>query len=113
MALNTLMLGAAAAGSAAAKIRRVPQVVETLTSVGVKEEQINVLAAIELLGALGLLVGAKRPRIGSLAALGLTTYFAAAAASHVKVGDTPQNTGPAAGLALLGARVVRAKKRAG
>ena len=96
----SLVLTAALAGSAAAKLTRNTQVVSTLRGVGVKDDQLPVLAGIEILGAVGLLVGLFVGWIGVLASLGALAYFALAAGAHVRANDTG-NLAPAGGLAVF------------
>jgi len=78
------LLGLIAAGSAIGKFKKAPQIVESLTSVGVKPEQMPVLATLELLGALGLVVGIWLQPIGIAAAIGLSLYFVGAVGAHAK-----------------------------
>jgi len=78
------LLGLIAAGSAMGKLKKAPQIVESLTSVGVKPEQMPILATLELLGALGLVVGIWSQPIGLAAAIGLSLYFIGAIGAHVK-----------------------------
>ena len=78
------LLGLAALGSAAGKLRRVPSVVESMHSVGVSDAQMRGLAVLEILGALGLLVGIWLPFIGIAAAACLTIYFLGAVISHLR-----------------------------
>ena len=78
------LLGFIAAGSAIGKLKKMPQVVESLTSVGVKPEQMPLLATLELLGALGLIVGIWFAPVGLAAAIGLSLYFLGAISAHIK-----------------------------
>ncbi len=96
-----VLLGIAVSFSAVGKLRRMPQVVEMMHHVGVKDSQIPLLAMAELLGALGLLLGIWVPILGLLGALGLTAYFIGAVISHLRVKDTAKEFGPALGLAIL------------
>lgn len=78
------LLGLIAVGSAFGKLAKAPQVVESLTSVGVKPEQMPILAGLEILGGLGLIVGIWFQPIGLAAAIGLALYFLGAIAFHIK-----------------------------
>lgn len=78
------LLGLAAAGSAIQKLRRDATVVASMHAVGVTDRQIPLLAILELLGALGLLVGIWWPQVGIAAALGLTAYFLGAVLAHIR-----------------------------
>ncbi len=79
------VLALAALGSAVGKLRRAPAVVEALAGVGVTPQQLPVLAAVEIAGALGLLVGIWSKPLGVAASIGFTLYFLGAVASHVRV----------------------------
>jgi hypothetical protein len=96
-----LLLGLAAVGSAMGKLRRVPQVVESMHAVGVRDSQIPVLAALELLGALGLLVGIWFVPIGMAAAAGLTLYFLGAVVANVRTKRPLKDVVPPVVLMLL------------
>lgn len=89
------LLGVAAAISGLGKLRRMPQVVESMHSVGVTDRQIPLLAALELLGALGLLVGIWVPVIGIAAAIGLMVYFLGAVVSHLRAKAPVKEAAPA------------------
>lgn len=73
--------------SAAMKLSHRPDVVERYARVGVREEQLNPLAAILILGALGLIAGIYYAPIGIAAAVGLVAYFAMAIGAHLRAGD--------------------------
>lgn len=55
--------------------------------VGVPLQFLPVLAALEIAGGLGLVVGIFRPKLGVAAAIGLVCYFVGALIAHVLVGD--------------------------
>lgn len=95
------LLGLAATVSALGKLRRMPQVVETMHTVGVKDSQIPILAILEILGALGLLIGIWIPLLGVLAAAGLTLYFIGAVVAHLRVKQPIKDLTPALMLALV------------
>ena len=95
------LLGLVATVSGIGKLRRMPQVVETMHAVGVKDNQIPMLAGLELLGAAGLLVGYAVPFIGVLAASGLTLYFLGAVFAHVRAKAPFSDALPALGLMVL------------
>jgi hypothetical protein len=60
-------------------------VVESLTSVGVKPQQIPLLATVEVVGVLGLLVGIWSKPLGIAASIGFVLYFLGAVSSHLRV----------------------------
>ena len=95
------LLGIAATGSALAKLSRQARVVESMHSVGVKDNQIPILAVLELLGAVGLLVGIWFAPIGVLAAFGLTLYFLGAVIAHVRAKTPFGEAVPALALAII------------
>ncbi len=101
LAIIAALLGVAAAGSGVQKLRRDPRVVESMHSVGVTDRQIPLLAALELLGALGLLVGIWVPVIGIAAAIGLMVYFLGAVVSHLRAKAPVKEAAPALFLFVL------------
>lgn len=97
-------LGIATTFSAVGKLRGVPQVMEMLRHVGLTDAQIRTLAFVELLGALGLLLGIWVPILGLLAAAGFLVYFVGAVIAHLRVKDAFKEFSPA--LSLAGISVV-------
>jgi uncharacterized membrane protein YphA (DoxX/SURF4 family) len=89
------LMGLASAMSAMGKLTKMAQTLDTLKSVGVKPSQVNLLAILELLGALGLLVGIWIPAAGQLAALGLVIYFTVAAIAHLRASHEVRQILPA------------------
>lgn len=84
----TFIVAALVAFSAIAKLRRDPKVVRVVHEVvGFPLEYFPILAAWELAGALGLLLGIFWPMLGIAAGIGLALYFLAAILSHFRVGD--------------------------
>jgi hypothetical protein len=73
--------------SAAAKLRHVPQLVEGLTSLGVPLGLFPFLAACEIAGASGLLIGLWYAPLGIAAAIGLVLYFVGAVGAHLRKSD--------------------------
>jgi uncharacterized membrane protein YphA (DoxX/SURF4 family) len=90
------LLGIAALGSGLQKIRRDARVVAVMHSVGVSDRQIPILAILEILGALGLLVGIWVPVLGIAAAIGLALYFLGAIIAHLRVKAPVKDVAPAA-----------------
>ena len=88
-------LGISITFSAFGKIKRIPGAVEAIAHVGVKESKYNQLAALELLGALGLLVGIWSKPIGVAASVGIALYFIGAQTAHVRVRDSFKDIFPA------------------
>jgi DoxX-like family len=88
--------------SARGKLVQDERIVTTITGVGYPLRGFPLLAACEIAGALGLLVGLWIPALGIAAAIGLVAYFIAAVGAHVRAGDV-KNAGPAFFLLLLAA----------
>jgi hypothetical protein len=98
-----ILLAIMAGISAVAKIRRSPHVVQVIhETVGVSLKYFPVLAACELAGAVGLVLGIWWPILGMAAAAGLVLYFVVAVASHLRVGDA-KGIGPAFFMLVLSA----------
>lgn len=95
------LLAVAATGSAVQKLRRDPRVVESMHAVGVGDRQIPLLALLELLGALGLLVGIWLTPVGIAAAIGLALYFIGAVLSHIRARTPRREAIPAVVIMLL------------
>lgn len=96
-----LVLAAIAMVSAMGKLKKMPQVIESMTHVGVKPNQIPLLAYLEILGALGLLIGIAYPLLAFISAGALMLYFVGAVIAHLRVKDKFKDFGPALFLAVL------------
>ena len=84
----TFIVAAIVALSAVMKIRRDPRIVRSIHEiVGVPLNYFPFLAACELAGALGLVLGIFWPLLGVVAGVGLVLYFVGAIVSHLRVGD--------------------------
>ncbi len=103
----SVLLALALAGSAMGKLTKNPKIVENLGKVGVPMGWLPRLAAAELAGAVGLLVGLAVAPLGIAAAIGVIGYFVGAVVTHVKAGD--KNIAPPAvlGLVAVAALVLR------
>lgn len=101
-----VLLALALLASAATKLRRVPQVVDGLTSLGVPLGLFPFLAACEIAGAGGLLIGLWYPPLGIAAAIGLVLYFAGAVSAHLRRSDFKGVPNAAAMLAASGAALI-------
>jgi hypothetical protein len=101
--LITVVFAAMVAFSAFAKLRRDPKVVRVIHEVvGVPFQYFPHLAACELAGALGLVLGIWLPWVGLAASGGLVLYFVGAIISHLRVGDI-KGIGPAAFMLMVAA----------
>ncbi|MFD0149486.1 DoxX family protein [Streptomyces sp. NPDC055721] len=73
--------------SAYGKLTHDAQQMKTLEHVGFPTQHVPLLAAAEIAGAAGILIGLAWPPLGIAAAIGLITYFSGAIASHLRVHD--------------------------
>jgi len=84
----TVLFALMTAFSALMKIRHDPKVVKSIhETVGVPMTFFPHLAACEIAGALGLIIGIWFPPLGVTAGSGLVIYFIGAIVSHLRVGD--------------------------
>ena len=81
--------------TALADLRRAPQVVESMTRLGVPLDKMPTLAAVKLLAVTGLGVGFFVDRVHVLVGVCLVLYFAVAVTAHVRVRDGIRHTAPA------------------
>jgi hypothetical protein len=85
----TALLAAICINSAVMKLRHAEAVVAVIHgTVGVPKRYLPVLAAVELAGAAGILVGLWLEPLGVLAAAGLVAYFVGAVIGHLRARDT-------------------------
>lgn len=83
----TVLVSLALLGSAAGKLTKQPMVVEQLTAVGVPDSRFPQLAALEIAGAVGMLVGLKFAGLGVLAGVCVVLYFVGAVVAHLRAND--------------------------
>ncbi|RKN12493.1 DoxX family protein [Streptomyces radicis] len=69
------------------KLARDERIVEGITGLGVPLGWFPFLAASEIAGAIGLVVGIWWAPIGIAAAIGVTLYFVGAVGAHLRKGD--------------------------
>ena len=93
-----LVVAFAAAG--AAKLAAVPAMRARAAHVGFSVAAYRRIGLLEILGVLGLLVGALLPVIGALAAAGLLLLLGGAMIAHLRSGDGPRELAPALVLGL-------------
>jgi hypothetical protein len=86
-AVVSVLLAALLAFSAMRKLTHDAQVVASYVRVGVSEHRLNLLAAILLAGALGLIAGLAWAPLGVAAAIGVVCYFVIAIVFHVRADD--------------------------
>jgi hypothetical protein len=82
-----ILLAAVLVASAVAKLTQNKGIVESLTGVGVPLRMFPFLAACEIAGALGLLIGLWYAPLGIAAAIGLVLYFIGAVGTHLRKRD--------------------------
>lgn len=98
----SVLLALVLTGSAYAKLTKDPKVIASLVgTVGVPEDRLWILAALELAGAAGLLIGLAWAPLGIAAAIGVVLYFIGAVIGHFRVGDTAPASIGAPGVILL------------
>ena len=95
---GVLVVAFAAAG--AAKLAAVPAMRARAAHVGFSVAAYRRIGFLEILGVLGLLVGALLPVIGALAAAGLLLLLGGAMIAHLRSGDGPRELAPALVLGL-------------
>lgn len=103
----SVVLALVVVGSAAGKLTRQPRVVDMLTGLDVPEAWFPWLAAAEIAGGVGLLVGLAVPAVGIAAAVGLVAYFVGAVVTHRRAGDDQFVPPAALALVALAALVLR------
>jgi hypothetical protein len=94
-----LVVAFAAAGSA--KLAAVPAMRAKAEHVGFSVAAYRRIGLLEVVGVLGLLVGAFVPVIGALAAAGLLMLLGGACAAHLRNGDGLRELTPALVLGLV------------
>ena len=87
--------------SAMGKLRKMPQVMESMAHVVVKPNQIPLLAYLEIAGAVGILIGIAISKLAFVSAGALTLYFLGAVIAHLRIKDKFKDFAPALFLAVL------------
>lgn len=95
------LLAFASIGSAIAKLKKVPDVMASMESVGVKPSQVPTLAFLEIAGGLGVIAGIWSPALGLLASACLVLYFVGAVVSHLIKKHGPADFGAALGILII------------
>ena len=95
------LLALASLLSGIGKLTKQPRALEGIRAVGVTDSQIPILGTLEILGALGLVVGIWIKPLGVAAAVGLTLYFLGAVIFHIRSKVMGKDVAPAAGLFVL------------
>ena len=95
------LLTFASIGSAIAKIKKVPDVMASMASVGVKPNQVPTLAFLEIGGGPGVIGGIWNPSFGLLASACLALFFVGAVVSHLSKKHGPAEFGAALGILII------------
>ena len=107
LVIVTVLLAVVCVQSAAMKLRKNEQVLAVIHgTVGVPQRHLPVLAALEIAGAAGILIGLCLESLGVAAAAGLVAYFLGAVIGHLRVGDTKNLAMPMPPLVLAVAVLV-------
>jgi hypothetical protein len=106
------VLAALLAAAAVRKLTHREAVVRSYLRAGVPEDKLDLLAAVLLAAATGLVLGLVWAPIGIAAAAGVVVYFIGAVTSHIRAGDAEHLPTPLAfeaiGLATLALLVATA-----
>ena len=104
MTLTTILAGlliAAFAATGSAKLAAVPAMRAKAEHVGFSIAAYRRIGFLEVLGVLGLIVGAFVPVLGALAAAGLLILLGGAIVAHLRNGDGIREIAPAVVLGLV------------
>jgi uncharacterized membrane protein YphA (DoxX/SURF4 family) len=95
------LLAFAAIGSAISKLVKVPDVMAAMASVGVKPNQVPVLAILEIAGGLGVILGIWNKQLGIVSSTALVLYFVGALYSHFTRKHKVTDFGAALGIFII------------
>ena len=95
------LLTFAAVGSAIAKLLKVPDVMASMASVGVKTKQVPLLALLEIAGGLGVILGIWNKSLGIIASIALVLYFLGAIGAHIRAKSKIADAGAAIGIFII------------
>jgi hypothetical protein len=102
----SVLLAALMAVAAIRKLTHREDVVRSYLRAGVPEDRLNLLAAVLLAGATGLLIGLAWAPIGVAAAAATVVYFIGAVTAHIRAGDAQHLPTPLAFEAMAVAALV-------
>jgi uncharacterized membrane protein YphA (DoxX/SURF4 family) len=86
-AIVSSLLALVLIASAGGKLAKSPQVATVMTTVGFPQDKLWLLAAAEIAGVVGLVIGLFWWPIGLAAAVGVILYFIGALGAHLRVKD--------------------------
>jgi uncharacterized membrane protein YphA (DoxX/SURF4 family) len=95
------LLSFAAIGSAISKLKKVPDVMAAMDKVGVKPNQVPVLAFLEIAGGLGVILGIWSAPLGLVSSAALVLYFVGALYSHFSRKHKVADFGAALGIFII------------
>ncbi len=95
------LLSFAAIGSAISKLKKVPDVMAAMDKVGVKPNQVPVLAFLEIAGGLGVILGIWIAPLGLVSSAALVLYFVGALYSHFSRKHKVADFGAALGIFVI------------
>jgi uncharacterized membrane protein YphA (DoxX/SURF4 family) len=95
------LLSFAAIGSAISKLKKVPDVMAAMEKVGVKPNQVAVLALLEIAGGLGVILGIWSAPLGLVSSAALVLYFVGALYSHFSRKHKVADFGAALGIFVI------------
>lgn len=79
----------------AAKVARTPAMVARASHLGMSARSYQLIGAVELAGAAGVVMGLRHPLVGRAAGTGLLGLLGGAVREHVRHGDDPRELVPA------------------
>lgn len=100
-AVLAVLLAVACVVTAIADFRGVPQILETMSRLGVPADKVRVLGVIKLAAAAGLAAGFAVRGLHVVTGAALFLYFAIATTAHVRVRDGARHAAPAFVLCAL------------
>jgi hypothetical protein len=106
-AVVAIALSAALVASAVAKLTKQPRIVDGISGLGVPLSWFPGLAAAEIAGAIGLIIGLWVPALGIAAGIGVVAYFVGAVTFHVRANDRDLVAPAVLGLVAVAATVLR------
>jgi hypothetical protein len=106
LTLLTIALAAVFAALGAAKLLAVPAMQGRAAHVGFSVNAYRRIGALELTGAVGLVVGVAVPGLRTATGIGLLLLLLGAITAHLRAGDGVKDAAPAVLLVILVAAVV-------
>lgn len=106
LTILTLVLAAVFATAGTAKLLAVPAMQSRAAHVGFSVNAYRRIGALELTGAVGLVVGVAVPELRSVASIGLLLLLLGAVTAHLRAGGGIKDAAPAGVLAVLVAVVL-------